>query len=472
MMNRMIKYVLVGLILFTPIIFGSMEVWAFSIMELAILFMIVLKLTQSLTSRTWGSSLSSQHSPFRNPQTVVPFVLLSFFLCLILFQMVSLPPGIMGVLSSKTLRLGHFLSMPESPALVSDSNLKISFVPFATRVEFFKWFALVAFFLFLLSWDARDRVLLNLIPVVMAAGVGEAFYGMFEFFTGHRYILNLEASSLTSSVTGTFINPNYFAGYLLMVIPVSMGYLFSRSYFRHGPFSGWRQRLLALEGKDLLISFGILVMILGLLFSASRMGILSLLLSLGIVSLFSGYHKRGKSFSPTSLFLLALGILWAGWIGLDAVIGRFFSVSEDFQIRWRIWSDTFRMIKDFPLLGTGLGTFFHAFPLYQSFHIRGVVTHAENDLLQLISEVGILGIGVLLGLFFFLLFHAARQVRSLSHRDPRRSVGIGGMVGILALMFHSLVERNIQVPANAFLFTFIWALVLRIGFTVRERQMG
>jgi hypothetical protein len=35
-------------------------------------------------------------------------------------------------------------------------------------------------------------------------------------------------------------------------------------------------------------------------------------------------------------------------------------------------------------------------------------------------------------------------------------------VGILALMFHSMVERNIQVPANAFLFTFLWALVLKV----------
>jgi hypothetical protein len=30
-------------------------------------------------------------------------------------------------------------------------------------------------------------------------------------------------------------------------------------------------------------------------------------------------------------------------------------------------------------------------------------------------------------------------------------------------MFHSLVERNIQVPANAFLYTILWAFVLRIS---------
>jgi hypothetical protein len=30
-------------------------------------------------------------------------------------------------------------------------------------------------------------------------------------------------------------------------------------------------------------------------------------------------------------------------------------------------------------------------------------------------------------------------------------------------MFHSLVERNIQVPANAFLYTLLWAIVLKVS---------
>jgi len=37
-------------------------------------------------------------------------------------------------------------------------------------------------------------------------------------------------------------------------------------------------------------------------------------------------------------------------------------------------------------------------------------------------------------------------------------------------MFHSLVERNIQVPSNAFLYTFIFALVLRVAPVRRETQ--
>ena len=71
--------------------------------------------------------------------------------------------------------------------------------------------------------------------------------------------------------------------------------------------------------------------------------------------------------------------------------------------------------------------------------------------------------GFLLILFASFFYKTVSGVRSLSLRDPRRYVGMGGLVGILALMFHSLVEKNIQIPSNAFLFTFIFALALHVG---------
>lgn len=300
----------------------------------------------------------------------------------------------------------------------------------------------------------------HLIIVIMFVGAAESLYGMLEFFSGHQYILNLNMQA--SAVTGTFINRNYFAGYLLMVIPLSLGYFFSREAFHRSRFMGWRHWLSSLDGKTLLIAFGTIVMILALLFSASRMGIASLLLSFSLISFLFREPHKGQRFSKTTVLIFGLALLWAAWIGLDVVISRFFSVSEGFEERWKVWVNTFQIFKDFPLFGSGLGTFIHIFPMYQSFHIKGFLSHAENDFLQLISEVGLIGIGLLLLVFVFLFFRVVVGIRSFHSGDPKKYIGMGGMVGILALMFHSLVERNIQVPANAFLYTFIWALVLRI----------
>jgi O-antigen ligase len=286
---------------------------------------------------------------------------------------------------------------------------------------------------------------------------------MFEYFSGHRHILYLEGSSLITSVTGTFINRNYFAGYLLLVIPLTLGFFFSRETLEKTGMTGWRERLSSLDGRTLLLGFGTILMVLGLLFSSSRMGIVSLLLSFSLISLILRGTRKGRGFSRKSFLILGLALLWAAWIGVDAVINRFFSTAEDFKTRWMIWMNAFHILKDFPVFGSGLGTFAQIFPMYRSFHIQGLVTHAENDFLQLAAETGVAGTGILLLLFLYLFYKSASGIRTLPVSDPRRYIGIGGLVGVLALMFHSVVERNLQVPSNAFLFTIIMAVVVTIS---------
>jgi O-antigen ligase len=429
-------------------------------MELGILLIIILWAIQSFILRTPNSN-ERIHAFTHLPINAVA-VFLFLFLFLVLIQMIPLPSGIVKIISPNTYALRHSLTFDLSPF-----TFHLSFVPFATRIEFFKWLTLTGLFLFLLNWKPSNRNIMNhLILTVMLVGIAESLYGMLELFSGHRYILNLDMQA--SAVTGTFINRNYFAGYLLMVIPLSIGYFFSREALQRSRFRGWRHRLSSLDGKTFLIAFGIILMILGLLFSASRMGIVSLLLSFTLISFLFRESQRGQRFSRTTVLIFGLAFLWAAWIGLDAVISRFFTASESFKERWMFWVNTFQIFKDFPLFGSGLGTFVHIFPMYRSFHIRGLVTHAENDFLQLLSEVGLIGVGLLLILFLFLFFKVVSGVRLLSQRDSQKYIGMGGVVGILALMFHSLVERNIQIPANAFLYTFIWALVIRVSFFKRE----
>jgi len=458
MINKAIKLVLILLFIFTPIVFGSMELWACSLMELGILAIIVLWAIQNAVRNTPAYRIGRECG-IRNFKYEILFI--SIFLALILFQIIPLPPGVVKILSPKTYELRHSLAISIPQFALRSPQFQISFMPFVTKIEFLKWVTLSSLFLFLLYWGFVGegfRGMNHFVIAIFLIGVFESLYGMFEFFSGHQQILHLKGGPF---VTGTFINRNYFAGYLLMVIPLSMGFLFYRESTKKGRFVNWRQRLSMLDGKTVLITFGVMVMILGLLFSGSRMGILSLLLAFSLISLLFGDLRKGGKFSKASVLILGLGVLWGVWIGLDAVINRFFSVSEDFKSRWMIWANTFDILKDFPVLGSGLGTFGQIFPMYRSFHIRRFITHAENDFLQLASEVGLVGTGMLLILFVFLFFKAVSGIRSLPNSEPRRHIGLGGLVGILALMFHSLVERNIQIPSNAFLYTFIWVLVLQ-----------
>src|SRR4030042_2088784 len=436
MLNRLIQVLLILLFVFSPIALCSIELWAFSLMELGILLIIILWAIQSLLRRTPDTAFQTSKFSIFNFQFSITIVILSLFLLLVLFQMLPLPSGFLKFLSPKTFELRNSLSAFDSQLITLNSKFQISLVPFLTQIEFFKWLTLSGFFLFILYWRRSNKEIIHyLIPVLILVGMGESLYGMLEFFSGHTYILHLNMEAMISSVTGTFVNQNTFAGYLLMVIPLSVGFLFSREAIQEGRPMGWRHQLATLDGKTLLIGFRGIVMILGFLFSASRMGIASLLLSFTLIIFLFGSPQKEQRFSKSSILILGLAILWAAWIGLDTVISRFFTSSEDFKMRWKVWVDTFQIVKDFPLFGSGLGTFLQVFPIYRSFHIRGLVTHSENDFLQLLSEVGILGTGLLVILFFFLLFKVFSGIRALSYRDPGRYITIGGLVGILALMF-------------------------------------
>jgi O-antigen ligase len=513
MTDFFIKWVLILLLVFTPIAFGSQVLWAFSLMELGILLIIILWAIKGLVS-----SFTHTKGDIQNPQTsnLIPqssfrlsILLLSLFLGIVLFQMVPLPAGMIKIISPKTYQLRNQLSVtipitdtkssltksqiripkseissnpqssilnpvkstigshPQSSNLKPQSSFTLTLFPLATKVQFFKWLALAGLFIFLLHWrlsDNRYRITNHLIIAIFLVGVFESLYGMFEFFTGHRHVLNLDYSSLINHVTGTFANRNCFAGYLLMVIPLSIGFFLSRETYRYGRFMDWRHRLSSLDGKTLLLGFGLILMILGLILSASRGGIISLLLSFSLMIFLFRNPIGRERFSKISVLIFGLAVLWAAWIGLDVVISRFFSASEDFiGGRWSRWVATFGILKDFPLLGSGLGTFTEVYSMYRSMHIVGLDIQAENDFLQLASEVGLIGIIPLLVLFCFLFFKAASGIRSLSPDEPQRYVGIGGLVGILALMFHSIVQKNLQLPANAFLYTVIWAMVLKIA---------
>jgi len=314
MLDSLIKWVLIFLLVFTPIAFGSQVLWAFSLMELGILLIIILWAVQRLVYRPSVTPTST------NPQSSIPLTLLliSLFLALVLLQMISLPAGIIKTISPKTYELRNQLSVINPITNNQSPITTLSFFPLATKVEFFKWLALAGLFFFLLHWrlsDNRYRITDHLIIAIFLVGVFESLYGIFEFFSGHRHVLNLDLSGRISSVTGTFANRNCFAGYLLMVIPLSIGFFFSRDTYRYGRLRSWRHRLSSFDGKTLLLGFGLILMIMALLLSASRGGIMSLLLSFSLmIFLFRNPSGRDR-FSRASVLIFSLAVLWAGWIG-------------------------------------------------------------------------------------------------------------------------------------------------------------
>src|SRR4030042_2960105 len=214
MINHIIKWTLISLLIFTPIAFGSMELWAFSLMELVIFSIIV------LGTLRWAfrppPETGDAGDPVFSKKWAMPALFLIFFLLFVFFQMVPLPSELLKILSPKTYALRKFLIFVDHQSTIRNPQFAISFVPFATQIEFFKWFSLIALFLFLLKWRPLEKGRGTLVSVIIFIGILETLYGIVEFSSGHRHILNLDASSIVSSVTGRVINRNFFPGSLLL----------------------------------------------------------------------------------------------------------------------------------------------------------------------------------------------------------------------------------------------------------------
>ncbi len=143
---------------------------------------------------------------------------------------------------------------------------------------------------------------------------------------------------------------------------------------------------------------------------------------------------------------------------LVATVGSSTSVLERFRPegnylnRPRLWKEALKMTLDFPVSGTGLGSFYYVFPRYQSFAPDREFTHAEGDWVQTVSETGAVGSAALL-LFAYLLIR--RMIRSLRTAGRTRWLLTGGLVGLVGIILHGFLDISLHIPSNMFAATLL-----------------
>jgi O-antigen ligase len=188
-----------------------------------------------------------------------------------------------------------------------------------------------------------------------------------------------------------------------------------------------------------------------LIFTQSRMGIVSALAGLFFLAI-SRRRGRSRRRNVAVFLVVVLLIVSAGTaLGVKPLYERYSLVERDAGDRIALWEDTWRGIQDrYWLTGSGLGTYLFTFPEYQSGRPRAEYAEAHNDYLQFLWETGIAGT-VLGGLLVVVLLRCA--LRRAGTADPLlRGAGDGAAAGTLALLLHSFLDFNLQVPANGLVF--------------------
>lgn len=393
----------------------------------------------------------------RAPLTDTRFPLVAPLLLIVLVLLQILPfPSFAGL---------RFGSLHDETA--GQGGYTVSFAPYQTVSHLLLLLTyFTAFYLVLSICESREAKK-RLVYSIVALGAVEAFYGLVQYLTGWQQIFGYVKKFYLEDATGTYINRNHFAGLLEMVLPftVALGLHLAGKLRRAAQPSEATTRSV-LSAAELLplvcFLFVAVIICMALVFSRSRMGILSALSSLLVVLALAGsssMSRRARSVAAAIFFLGVIGIVV--WVGSDPVISRFEVLGQEYsqttENRISIWRDTLRLIHQHPLLGTGLGTFSVAYTSVQTAFLNHLVDHAHCDYLEVASELGVPGGILLFGSIFWILTRAVRRYRKAKDRFDG-AVWLGCIGSIAAILVHSLADFNLYIPANALVFTVTLAL--------------
>ena len=111
------------------------------------------------------------------------------------------------------------------------------------------------------------------------------------------------------------------------------------------------------------------------------------------------------------------------------------------------------------MFGTGQGTFLYVYPMFDKERISGLVEHSHNDYVEILSENGLISGGSLILLVFGTLGYAA-ICWGRGGDYFVRVIGLGCLLGAVAILLHSVTDFNLHIPANVIYFVTIYALAL------------
>jgi O-antigen ligase len=266
---------------------------------------------------------------------------------------------------------------------------------------------------------------------------------------------------------GPFVNHNHFAGWMLMAIPVGLGYLCALiERGMRGVRPHWRNRLLWFSTADasrtVLVGLALVLMGTALVMTLSRGGIGCLILAVALSGAASLRHQsRGARRQVYAVYLALLLVAAVGWVGVGSVAARF-AAANDQDINGRLgpWTDAVSIAERFPLAGTGLNTYGVATLFYQEHDLRRHYDQAHNDYLQLAAEGGLLLVIPILLLIGVVTRKIWTSFRGMPREGRTYWIKVGAVTGILAIALQEVVDFSLQMPGNAVLLVVLCAIAM------------
>jgi hypothetical protein len=391
----------------------------------------------------------------------------------VLAQLVPLAPALRARLSPSAARIDQALSLDaELPARPGTSQT-LSLDPAATLAALILAMALVAFF-----WGARSvfgrEGVRRVTRGVGLMGLVLSIFAALQHATAPRSMYWVwQLSDPGARPFGPFVNRNHLATWLIMAIPLVIGYVIAHVEVRRQRLSDpndpdalpeplyFRDRLLAAAGVSdptlVWMVVAVAAMSGTLVLTLSRSGLFGA--AAGVVWLLWLADRRmdAKARKGLLIGLAALATVAFAFVSTEALAGR---TTETLLLgtdgRGAIWRETWPMVRDFWRTGVGAGAYARAMLVYQQSTRLVFFNYAHDEYLQIFAEGGLLvAVPAALAAVAGVLVIGRRLKLD---RSPMFWIRAGAAGGLLAVAAQSVWDQGLRLPANAILFALMAAV--------------
>ena len=253
----------------------------------------------------------------------------------------------------------------------------------------------------------------------------------------------------------TYINPNHLAGFLGMAIPLALAYAV-RSRFR--------------PVAKVFFGYCALAMMAGVGVTLSRGGMVSVGATLAIFSLVL-MCQRGYWLPAVAVVVVVGCLALVLATQMESIQKRFHGLIVNGQVydpRYDYWPAAIHIFEDHPIWGGGPGHFDSEFAKYRPQKVQVRPGFAHNDYLNTLSDWGGVGLTIIFVALALLTYGVIRTWPAAPADGPdqpglwrsdKAAFLMGASLGVVDIVFHSAVDFNMHIPANAAILVILMALM-------------
>jgi O-antigen ligase len=329
-------------------------------------------------------------------------------------------------------------------------------IEYVARQELIRVLVYACLFFAILNNLHRQETTQILVFTLLFLAMAISFLAFYQFLTGSEQVWHFVHRDRHRG-SGTYVSPNHLGGFLELLLPLGLAYTLVG---RLKPVT------------KVLLGYASLAILAGIAVTVSRGSWISTGLAL---TLLFGVLLFQRAYRLPALVLLVVLLGAGAWLAPRSfsLMTRWHLLKEEVGdkragMRYALWQPAVQIWRDNPWWGAGPAHFDYRFCAYRPADVQLRPDRAHNDYLNMLADWGVVGTALVVSAWVLLGWGAARTWRFVRGNagelggkpgSNRFAFVLGASFGLLAILFHSAVDFNMHIPANAIVAVTLMALL-------------